>query len=185
MLAGEKAATCTATSTTVANCKANIDIYPAEGDLTVSDAGAVWTAGAIAIAFNGQDPEGDTIDPSKIGIAQQGDLGTTTVRRLAKLTVDASPEPVVKGRTITVTGRLTRANWDGANFTGYGNQSVKLQFRKNGSSAYTTVKTIRTAANGDLKTTVTATVDGFFRYVSAATATTSDGFAAPDFVDVR
>ncbi|WP_330289043.1 hypothetical protein [Streptomyces sp. NBC_00576] len=185
VLGGEKAATCTATSTTVANCKANVDIYPAEGDLTVPDAGAVWTAGALAIAFNGQDPEGEVIDPSKIGIAQQGDLGTTTVRRLGKLTVNASPEPVKKGKTITVTGRLTRANWDGANYTGYGNQPVKLQFRKNGTSTYTTVKTIKTVANGDLKTTVTATADGFFRYVFAATPTTSDAFAAPDFIDVQ
>jgi hypothetical protein len=62
---------------------------------------------------------------------------------------------------------------------------VKLQFRKNGTSTYTTVKTIRTVANGDLKTTVTATADGFFRYVFAATATTSDAFAAPDFIDVK
>lgn len=185
MIASEKRGTCTVTSTTTANCKGNIDIYPAGGDLTVTDAGAVWTAGALAIALNGQDLEGETIDPSKISIVQQGDLGTTTLRRLAKLSVNASPEPVVKGRTITVTGRLTRANWDGANYTGYGNQPVKLQFRKNGTSAYTTVKTIRTAANGDLKTTVTATADGFFRYVFAATTTTSDAFAAPDFVDVK
>ncbi|MDX3455503.1 hypothetical protein PV396_26805 [Streptomyces sp. ME02-8801-2C] len=184
-LMGENPATCTATSTTAANCKANIDIYPAEGDLTVFDAGKVWTAGAVAIALNGQDLAGDSIDPSKIGIKEQGGLGTTTVRRLAKLTVNASPEPVKKGRTITVTGRLTRANWDGANYTGYGNQAVKLQFRKNGTNTYTTVKTIRTAANGDLKTTVTANVDGFFRYVAATTSTTSDAYAAPDFIDVQ
>ncbi|KOV59671.1 lipoprotein [Streptomyces sp. NRRL WC-3618] len=185
VLLAEKPATCTATSTTVANCKAGIDIYPAEGDLTVADAGKVWTGGAAAIALNGQVLDGPTIDPSKIGVAQQMDLGTTTVRRLAKLTLNASPEPVRKDATITVTGRLTRANWDGANYTGYGNQAVKLQFRKGGTNTYTTVKTIRTAANGDLRTTVKATVDGFFRYVSATTTTTSDAYAAPDFIDVR
>ncbi|WP_241192456.1 calcium-binding protein, partial [Streptomyces sp. ADI96-02] len=32
--------------------------------------------------------------------------------RAAKLTTNASPEPVKKGKTITVTGKLTRANWD-------------------------------------------------------------------------
>ncbi|MBW8737393.1 MAG: hypothetical protein JF621_09780 [Streptomyces turgidiscabies] len=185
VILGEKRGTCTATSPTTANCKANLDIYPAGGDLTVSDAGAVWTAGGQAIAFNGEDPAGRFFDPSKIGTKAQGGLGTTTVRRLAKLTLNASPEPVRKDATITVTGRLTRANWDGANYTGYGNQAVKLQFRKNGTNTYTTVKTIRTAANGDLKTTVKATVDGFFRYVSATTTTTSDAYAAPDFIDVR
>ncbi|WP_105975155.1 hypothetical protein [Streptomyces geranii] len=182
---GEKAGTCTATSTTTANCKANLDIYPGEGDLTNTDAGATWTAGGIAIAFNGQDPESDTFDPSKIGVAQQGDLGTTTVRRLAKLTVNATPEPVKKGKTITVTGKLTRANWDGPNYTGYATQPVQLQFRKNGSSVYTVVKTIKTTTKGDLKTTVKANVDGFFRYVFAGTKTTVGASAAADFIDVK
>jgi hypothetical protein len=62
---------------------------------------------------------------------------------------------------------------------------VQLQFRKNGTSAYTVVKTIKTAANGDLKTTVKANVDGYFRYVFAGTATTGALGAAPDFVDVK
>jgi len=182
---GEKAGTCTATSTTTANCKANLDIYPGEGDLTNTDAGATWTAGGLAIAFNGQDPESDTFDPSKVGIAQQGGLGTTTVRRLAKLTVNATPEPVKKGKTITVTGKLTRANWDGGNYTGYASQPVQLQFRKNGTSAYTTLKTVKTTTKGDLKTTVKANVDGYFRYVFAGTATTAALGAAPDFIDVK
>ncbi|ELP62114.1 hypothetical protein ACKI1I_14110 [Streptomyces turgidiscabies] len=184
-LGSEKAGTCTATSTTTANCKANLDIYPGEGDLTNTDAGARWTAGGIAIAFNGQDPEGNDFDPSKVGIAQQGDLGTTTVRRLSKLTVNATPEPVRKNATITVTGKLTRANWDGPNYTGYATQPVQLQFRKNGASAYTVVKTIKTTASGELKTTVKATVDGFFRYVFAGTATTVGSSAAADFIDVK
>ncbi|WP_327696637.1 hypothetical protein [Streptomyces sp. NBC_00459] len=182
---GEKAGTCTETSTTTANCKANLDIYPGEGDLTNTDAGARWTAGALAIAFNGQDPEGEDFDPSKVGIAQQGDLGTTTVRRVSKLTVNATPEPVVKGKTITVTGKLTRANWDGPNYTGYATQPVQLQFRKNGTSTYTVVKTIKTTTKGDLKTTVKATADGFFRYVFAGTTTTVGASAAADFIDVK
>ncbi|MDX3750892.1 hypothetical protein [Streptomyces sp. AK08-02] len=185
VVASEKAGTCTATSTTTANCKANLDIYPGEGDLTNTDAGARWTAGGIAIAFNGQDPESNDFDPSKVGTAQQGDLGTTTVRRISKLTVDAAPEPIVKGKTITVTGKLTRANWDGPNYTGYATQPVQLQFRKNGTSTYTVVKTIKTATTGALKTTVKATADGFFRYVFAGTATTVGSSAAADFVDVK
>ncbi|GAA3864937.1 hypothetical protein GCM10023084_17500 [Streptomyces lacrimifluminis] len=185
VILGEKAGTCTATSTTTANCKANLDIYPAGGDLTNTDAGAVWKAGGRAIAFNGQDPEGEDFDPSKVGVAQQSDLGTTTVRRLSKLTVNATPEPVVKDKTITVTGKLTRANWDGPNYTGYASQPVQLQFRKNGTSAYTVVKTIRTTTQGDLKTTVKATADGYFRYVFAGTATTVGASAAADFIDVK
>jgi hypothetical protein len=62
---------------------------------------------------------------------------------------------------------------------------VKLQFRKKGSSTYTTVKTIRTNSTGNLKTTVKATVDGFFRWSFAGTSTTPAVNAAGDFIDVQ
>jgi hypothetical protein len=182
-LYGDDWAHCTAASPTVANCTQSIVIHPAQ-DLFTATAGK-WKAYAYARALNGQDTGSDDYDVTKTGAVEKDGIAGPSVLRAAKLSVNASPEPVKKGKTITVTGKLTRANWDGANFTGYGNQPVKLQFRKNGTSTYTTVKTIRTVANGDLKTTVTATADGFFRYVFAATATTSDAFAAPDFIDVQ
>ncbi|MFD4321836.1 hypothetical protein [Streptomyces sp. NPDC058548] len=34
------------------------------------------------------------------------------VRRATALTANAGPEPVRKGATLTVTGRLTAANWN-------------------------------------------------------------------------
>ncbi|MFF1814612.1 hypothetical protein ACFVXW_36880, partial [Streptomyces sp. NPDC058251] len=42
------------------------------------------------------------------------------------------------GRTVTVTGKLSRANWEDNLYHGYTGQSVKLQFRKKGSDTYTT-----------------------------------------------
>ena len=62
---------------------------------------------------------------------------------------------------------------------------MKLQFRKKNSNTYTTVKTIKTNAAGNLKTTVKATQDGYFRYTFAGTTTTPAATAAGDFVDVR
>jgi hypothetical protein len=62
---------------------------------------------------------------------------------------------------------------------------VKLQFRKKGTSTYTTVKTIKTGSAGALKTTVKATVDGYFRYSFAGTTTTPAVNAAGDFIDVK
>ena len=182
-LYGDDWAHCTAASPTVAHCTQSIVIRPAR-DLFDATAGK-WKAYAYARELNGQDPGSDDYDVTKTGSVEKEGLAGPSVLRLAKLSVDASPEPVRKGATITVTGRLTRAGWEGAKYAGYGNQAVKLQFRKNGTNTYTTVKTIRTAANGDLKTTVRATVDGFFRYVSATTTTTSDAYAAPDFIDVK
>ncbi|WP_412180795.1 hypothetical protein [Streptomyces sp. ADMS] len=81
--------------------------------------------------------------------------------------------------------KLTRASWDGPNCTGYATQPVQLQFRKNGTGTYTVVKTIRTTTKGDLKTTVKATADGFFRYVFAGTRTTVGAGAAAEFIDVK
>ncbi|MGI5376288.1 hypothetical protein ACQEV2_18915 [Streptomyces sp. CA-251387] len=184
MLYGNKPAKCTATSATTADCKGTIDVYPGNHELLNSDAGT-WRAAAEATAFNGQDPDGETFDITKVGYKSQSGLGTTLVQRNSKLTVNASPEPVKKGKPITVTGKLSRANWDRGTYNGYVNQPVNLQFRKKGSNTYTTVKSLKTNSTGDLKTTVTASVDGYFRYTFAGTTTTPAVNATGDFIDVQ
>ncbi|MEU9475609.1 hypothetical protein [Streptomyces sp. NPDC048191] len=186
MLFGNAPATCKITSSTTASCTGLIDIYPGPDDeeLVNSDAGT-WHGAALAIAYNGQDPNSADFDITKVGYADQGGLGTTLVQRNSTLTVNASPEPVTKGRTITVTGKLARANWEDHHYHGYTGQSVKLQFRKKGSSTYTTLKTIKTDSTGNLKTTTTASVDGYYRYSFAGTTTTPAVNAAGDFVDVQ
>ncbi|MGW7660165.1 hypothetical protein [Streptomyces sp. NPDC054756] len=183
-LYGDKRATCTATSATTATCKGTIDVYPAKSELINSDAGG-WKASAEATAFNGEDPDAEVFDITKVGYKSQGGLGTTLMQRYSKQTVNASPEPVKKGKTITVTGKLSRANWEDGKYHGYTAQPVKLQFRKKNSGAYTTLKTVTTNGTGELKATVTATVDGYFRYTFAGTSTTPAATAAGDYVDVR
>ncbi|MFC9621796.1 hypothetical protein ACFTXM_18005 [Streptomyces sp. NPDC056930] len=42
-----------------------------------------------------------------------------------------------------------------------------------------------TNSTGNLKTTVTASVDGYWRYTFAGTTTTPPATAAGDYVDVR
>ncbi|MFJ8633924.1 hypothetical protein [Streptomyces sp. NPDC093568] len=183
-LFGDKPAKCTATSATTADCKGTIEVYPAAHELLNTDAGT-WRAAAEATAFNGQDPAGETFDISKVGYKTQANRGTTLVQRASKLTVDASPEPVKKGKPITVTGKLSRANWDRGTYNGYVEQPVKLQFRKKDGDTYTTLKTVKTNATGNLKTTVTATEDGYFRFTFAGTTTTPAATPAGDYVDVR
>ncbi|MEU9123159.1 DUF5707 domain-containing protein [Streptomyces sp. NPDC048506] len=107
------------------------------------------------------------------------------VKRAAQLTTNAAPEPVTKGATLTVTGALTRANWDTHTYRAYGVGSVQLQFRKQGASSYTTVKTVTSDSSGNLKTTVQAAEDGTWRYVFAGTPTTSVATATGDYVDVK
>jgi hypothetical protein len=92
---------------------------------------------------------------------------------------------VAKGKTITVTGALTRANWDTFKYAGYTNQPVKLQFKKKGSTTYSTVKTVTSSSTGGLKTTVTAASDGYWRYSFAGTSTTPAVTSTSDFVDVQ
>jgi hypothetical protein len=173
-------AKCTDTSATAANCTATITLAPSK--LLNSRAGS-WKAGAFAVAFNGEDPKNPNLD--NVGVATKDNVAITRLQRLSQLTVNAAPEPVKKGKTITVTGKLARANWETGKYAGYAGQPVKLQFRKKNSSTYTTLKTIKTDSTGNLKTTTTATVDGFFRYSFAGTSTTPAVNAAGDYVDVQ
>ncbi|MER5433135.1 hypothetical protein [Streptomyces sp. NPDC002588] len=177
VLAGDEPSTCTAASATVLKCTAKIQLRPKStdeefADLTNAQAGN-WKIGAAVFSVGDEDP------------VIKSNLGTAKVQRKATLTANAAPEPVKKGKTITVTGKLARANWDTNKNAGYASQSVKLQFRKKGSSTYTTVKTIKSSSTGTLKTTVKASADGYFRYVFAGTTTTSPVTSAGDFVDVK
>lgn len=62
---------------------------------------------------------------------------------------------------------------------------MQFQFRKKTSDTYTTLKTVKSDSRGNLKTTATATVDGYFRYSFAGTSTTQAVKAAGDYVDVQ
>ncbi|MFF4863207.1 hypothetical protein ACFY3J_16000 [Streptomyces sp. NPDC001231] len=183
MLFGDRPATCSVTSANTANCKGTIDIYP-QWWLRNADAGT-WRVGAEAAALNGQDITSEDIDWSKVGLADQGGLGTTLVQRNSKLTTGAKPKPVKKGRTVTVTGKLSRANWESREYSGYSGQAVKLQFRKKGTTTYKTLKTVRTNSTGSLKTTTKATVDGYYRFSFAGTTTTPAVNAPGDLVRVK
>ncbi|MER5467967.1 DUF5707 domain-containing protein [Streptomyces sp. NPDC002935] len=163
--------TCTATSDTTGTCSVTVVADPNDNIYANILAGTwkVW-AGAV-----GNDGDYVITDAYK----------TARVQRASKLTVNAAPEPVKKGRTVTVTGKLSRANWDDLAYHGYTAQSVQLQFRKKTSDTYTTLKTVKTDSSGNLKTTTTATVDGYFRYNFAGTSTTPAVKATGDYVDVQ
>ncbi|KOX03502.1 calcium-binding protein [Streptomyces sp. NRRL B-3648] len=166
----DKRSVCTEVSATKADCKATYTL--SAGKNLINEVAGSWKVWAIA---QGNDTN----------YVKKENAKTFQAQRLAKLTADASPEPVKKGKTLTVTGALTRANWNGGTYSGYTGQSVKLQFRKSGSNTYTTLKTVKTDSKGRLKTTVKATADGYYRYSFAGTSTTSAVSAAGDFVDVK
>ncbi|MCT9003600.1 calcium-binding protein [Streptomyces sp. NPDC054766] len=164
-------ASCTRPSSTTRKCVYKYSLNPrgTNYDLKSSSAGT-WHFTAEAAAVDQDFFTLNTSAPVKI-------------RRYAQLaTTQASPEPVVKGRTLTVTGTLTRANWDTNVYAGYGGQRVALRFKKSGSSTYTTVKTVTTDSSGKLRTTVTANSAGTWRWTFGGTGTTSGATALGDSV---
>ncbi|MYT72168.1 MULTISPECIES: hypothetical protein [unclassified Streptomyces] len=174
-------------STSTATCKDTLTVTP-KVDLFNSDAGAKWKAMGFAVAANGEDlsQDVDDIDWTKVGIATQDGLASKiALQRYAKLSTNATPEPIKKGKTLTVKGALTRANWDTSKYAGYTVQKVTLQYRKKTSSTYTTLKTVTSDSKGNLSTTVKASADGYFRYKFAGTSTTPAVTSTSDFVDVR
>ncbi|XMN04643.1 DUF5707 domain-containing protein [Streptomyces griseobrunneus] len=160
---------CKVVNATTTTCKGTITLDPK--DMISTDA-TWWRVGASAVTEEGE--EFDSAVLSKV-----------RVQRFSKLTVNASPEPVKKGKTITVTGKLTRANWDTGTYKGYSKQAVKLQFKKKGAKSYTTVKTVKTSSTGTLKTTVKASADGTWRYSFAGTPSTPAVSAKGDYLDVK
>ena len=187
---GDNPATCKAAApvtgptgavTTTESCTGRVDIYPkgseddGQSGLTTADAGAHWQAQAIAIDLAGQTPN---------EVQKQG-FASPTLQRFSQLTVNASPEPVKKGGTVTIVGSLTRANWDTHKYAGYTVQPVKLQFRKATSTTYTTLKTVKTDSHGNLKTTYKASVAGYWRYSFAGTPTTPAISAIGDYVALK
>ncbi|MER5297825.1 calcium-binding protein [Streptomyces lasiicapitis] len=163
--------TCVDVDATTRTCTVNVTADPAR--LRNLGAGVRWN---VYAAVTNKNEEQITLDDLKSDIR---------LKRASRLTVNASPEPVKKGKTITVSGALTRANWDTKKYAGYTKQSVQLQFKKKGASSYSTVKTVKSDTKGNLKTTVKASVDGTFRYVFAGTSTTPAVTSAGDAIDVR
>jgi hypothetical protein len=105
------------------------------------------------------------------------------VLHAAGLTTDATPEPVRRGAELTVKGSLTRADWATLTYRGYGHRVVDLQ-RRTPDGSYRFVKHVTSASDGALRTTVTATADGCYRFVFAGSSTTARTTAKGDCVDV-
>ncbi|MFG2969263.1 MULTISPECIES: calcium-binding protein [unclassified Streptomyces] len=168
---GASKPTCTAVSSTTSTCTGTVKIDPKVDFLSNANAGTWY----VSTWIDANDDDFITADKA----------ASFKFQRAAKLTANATPEPVKKGKTITVTGNLTRANWESLKYSGYGSQSVKLQFRKKNSSTYTTLKTIKGTSTGALKTTTKATADGYYRFSFAGNGTTGTVSSTGDLIDVK
>ncbi|MFD9910409.1 calcium-binding protein, partial [Streptomyces sp. NPDC059063] len=105
VMAPPRESKCTKVNATTGTCKIVIDANPRE--IWNGTAGK-WKVMAGLLA-NGRAEDHIIVNAYK----------TVSVKRAARLTVNASPEPVRKGKAITVAGALTRANWDTHKYAGY------------------------------------------------------------------
>ncbi|MFD8572899.1 hypothetical protein [Streptomyces sp. NPDC057694] len=157
-------------------CKWSIDIDPRHmpsgngGSLVNSDATA-WKTAGTGIKPNGS---WDT----------DGLSGTVALQRYSRLTANASPEPAVKGKKITVTGVVSRADWSAHKYVNYGGRKVYLQFKPAGSDTYTSVKAVTASSTGKLSTTVTADKSGTWRWKYYGNSTTGVSTSPGDSVTV-
>ena len=167
---------CEKKSSTTSVCTATMTVDPSwlPGSLPedVNHTAGVWQVNATVRANDGDYWISDHIAEFKM-------------KRASRLTTDASPEPVAKGAGLTVTGKLTRANWEDLKYHGFTGQAVKLQFKKAGTAHYSTVKTVQTGDAGKLSTKVTATAAGSWRWYFPGTTTTARIVSAGDAVTLR
>ncbi|MFI1568704.1 hypothetical protein ACH4ZX_37770 [Streptomyces sp. NPDC020490] len=165
--------TCEKKSSTTSVCTATMSVDPAwiaaSDDIDSNNVAGTWTVNATVKANDGDYWISDSIAAYK-------------VKRASKLTTDAAPEPVAKGAKLTVTGKLSRANWETLKYQGFAGQDVKLQYRKAGAAHYSTVKTVKTGSSGQLSTKVTVTSAGSWRWFFPGTTTTARVVSAGDAV---
>jgi hypothetical protein len=185
----DAAPTCTTTATTDTTvteaCTETLLLDP-QGYLFEAADATTWKAAGFYGKVDQDNDDSDGHISFDYDYNAWGPLGSgVQLKRAARVSVNASPEPVKKGRTITVTGTLTRANWETVRYSGYVSQKATLQFRAKDSNSYSTLKTVTSGTGGALKTTTTATKDGYYRYVFAGTTTTGSATAAGDYVDVQ
>jgi len=98
---------------------------------------------------------------------------------------NATPEPVYKGKPITVAATLRMADWNNNRYVAVQYGTVNVQFERAGSSTWTTIKTVRASSTGYVRTTATAGYDGSWRLQYGGSSWRGGSTSSSDYVDVR
>jgi hypothetical protein len=136
-------------------------------DLTDADAGR-WQADITA--------HGTTQDHAGVSFR---------MLRASRLTTNATPEPVRKGKTITVAAVLTRASWDTYGYRGMQRGVLTLEARRPKDHTYVPLKTVTTDTRGRVSVKIKASRDICFRFGYAGSGTTAPVNSGGDCVKVR
>ncbi|WP_329273530.1 hypothetical protein [Streptomyces sp. NBC_01451] len=109
-----------------------------------------------------------------------------SVKRTTYMTqTDATPEPVKKGKNLTVKAQMTVASWETNKNVPLVGHQLLLQYRKGTSGPFKTLKKVKTDRNGWATATVQATADGAYRYTFEGTKLTMPAAGWTDYVDVK
>jgi hypothetical protein len=108
------------------------------------------------------------------------------VTRTTALTANATPEPVKKGGTVTVVGRLTHATTASGKltYTSYKDKTLTISFNPTGPVGAKVVGTVTTNSQGEYSKTFTQSVDGTW-WVSFAGTSNYASALKGDHVDVQ
>ena len=163
---------CVKLNETTSFCEALVTADP-NVNLRSNALAGVWTISPVAVDGAGNVTRGDGAYLARI--KRQTYLSQTVV----------TPQPVQKGKNLTVKARMTVASWEkNKNVPLIGHQ-VLLQYRKGTSGPFVTLKKIKTDRNGWATATVKATADGAYRYDFAGTSLTQATTGWTDYVDVK
>ncbi|MFB4306811.1 hypothetical protein [Actinomadura sp. GTD37] len=98
---------------------------------------------------------------------------------------NAAPEPIRKGRALTLSGRLIRVNNLGAGYTSYSGKTMRVYFRLKGAKTWTYMGSTKTARDGRFRKAFTAKRDGTWRAYFPGTSNFDRQKSRDDYIDVR
>ncbi|REE96689.1 GH25 family lysozyme [Thermomonospora umbrina] len=131
-----------------------------------------------------QNPEGSPLgNPNVLNGTLQGLQKLAIQARTSINPVNATPEPVRKGRPVTVSGKLSFHN--GSAWRLLSGHRVSFWFRASGTSKWVSKGSMLTNANGQFRKAFTAQRDGFWRVYYPGAPRYFSTTSANDYVDVR
>ena len=98
---------------------------------------------------------------------------------------NAAPEPIRKGRTLHVSGRLLRVNNLGTGYTSYSGKTIRVYFLAKGAKSWTYMGSTKTAKDGRFRKAFKAKRDGVWRAYFPGTSNFDKQKSRDDYIDVR
>ena len=105
--------------------------------------------------------------------------------------LNAGPEPVKKGKDVTITASLQRVDWEEDAYVRFGGsaQRATVQFKAKGGTKWTNVKRVGFTSTGRVSTKLAAKGttgrDGWYRIHIAGSSTYAAAVSKVDYVDVK